>query len=122
MFRQSLLSTIVNTEAVLLICYAVHVALVLVGLATHTENYTIPPCREFNADTVACVTTTSSNQHLLLEMAAQLHEPVWRIVIDNPLLPIFWPLPYGTDVYVSRREPAHVDFLPTRGGHRASGR
>jgi len=122
MSRTSLLSTIVNIESALLIAFAAHVGLVLVGLATRSENYTIPQCREFNGDTVHCMTTTSSKDRLLLEMAAQLHEPVWRIVIDNPLLPIFWPLAYGTDVYVSRREPAHVDFWPTGGGHRASGR
>ena len=104
------LKIITTLNAILLLLWAFHVSLVLVGLATKQENTTIPACHEIDAWTVSCAITTSTNDRWLVDIATQLHEPIWRIVVDNPSAPILWPLPYGTDISVTRSQPARLDF------------
>jgi hypothetical protein len=106
--RQSMNVSLITVAAVLSWTIAAHLGLVAAG--TMARQHTLAPvCRDIDNLTTACAIVVENDKLTLAGIAAGLREPFWQIIIDNPTLPVGWPLDLGTRVYVSREYPAPPD-------------
>jgi|SRR5450756_1530971 len=90
------LRIITTVESVLILILTFHVVLVCAGLIMQLGKTDYPSCKKDDASELYCVMTN----RWLFELAELHHESMWRVIADNPTIPLFWPITYGTPVFV----------------------
>jgi hypothetical protein len=94
------------------VAYFLVIHLVLVVVGYHESNLKVnqPMCPGMSYATTACVIHVQDDLWLA-SVAWSTGITLWDIVSDNPTLPLFWPVPSGRDIYVTRRDPTSMsDF------------
>jgi hypothetical protein len=100
--RHSHYITLVAVAALMSWTVAAHLTLVAAGQMTHRQAVG-SICQDVNTETSGCVIRVDRENVAITDIALHFREPIWRLIIDNPLLPIGWTLSPGTSVYVRPR-------------------
>jgi hypothetical protein len=96
--------TLVRIATVL---YVTHIGLAFVGWHESYLKASLPTCERVDHTTASCVIHVNSDVWLV-GVAWQLGMSPLDIVSNNPTLPLFWPVPSGRDIYVTRRDPTSM--------------
>jgi hypothetical protein len=102
-------NTLVGSAAFASWAMAAHLSLIAVGQMTYSEPIG-PLCREATDYTANCTIVMGRDDIQLSQLAHQLNESAWRLWLDNPTVPVIWPLSIDTQVRVTRKKPEPVDW------------
>lgn len=101
-YLRSLLNGRILTRIATVI-FTTHIGLAFVGWHESYLKANLPTCERVDHTTASCVIHVNSDVWLA-GVAWALRTSPLDIVSDNPTLPLFWPVPSGRDIYVTRRD------------------